>query len=126
MEKLIPDDKPADKHDEQYYRRKIQAWCKILGNRQRLEHRERFSFVKWAYRQARDVDKLRPQDLVYLRKVCRLADARIERATLKRAHDYEQAILAYRLPDCRLPLPDMFQHIIAQCECSKCQKSGGS
>lgn len=103
-------------------RRKVQAWCKILGNRQRLGHRERYSFVKWAYNQAKTQDKLSEADLAYVWRVCQLANARIMRATLKRAQLYESAIQQNRDGTIGPYSPRHFAKIIADCECSKCRK----
>jgi len=110
----------ADK--TQYERRKLQAWGKIIGNRQRLGHRERFSFTAWCYQQAKDKDKLSEKSLAYLSTVCRLKDAKIARATLKRAKAYEQAILDLRAVGLTDNYRLAYQPIIQSCECSKCLK----
>ena len=110
----------ADK--TQYERRKLQAWGKIIGNRQRLGHRERFSFTSWCYHQAKDKDKLSEKSLAYLSTICRLKDAKIARATLKRAKAYEQAILDLRAVGLTDNYRLAYQPIIQSCECSKCLK----
>jgi len=112
----------TDPKPESYYRGKLQAWCKILGNRRRIAHYDRFSFIKWAYGQARDKDKLREEDLAYLDKVCQIAKARVTRITLKRAKQYENAIIGYRKDDTEFPEPRHFKDIIEKCSCSKCIK----
>ena len=106
----------------QYERRKLQAWSKIIGNRQRLGHRERFSFTAWCYQQAKNKDKLSERSLAYLSTVCRLKDQKIARATLKRAKAYEQAILDLRAAGLTDNYRLAYEPIIQDCQCSNCLK----
>lgn len=120
MAEMFEREKQTDKKDEQYYRKKVQAWCKIMGNRQRIAHRERHSFINWCLNQAKVADQLRPKDLYYLKTVASLKHAAIARANLKRAKEYERAVMGLRQGILGPTHPEMYKHIIKECFCSKC------